>query len=55
MQVYDTNGAITGDQQTVLQTWKNDFHGLYNIPDNALNLFDFAIFTRLKTLNVQSL
>ena len=43
MEVYDNDGSIIYDTDAVLDRWKTDFEGLYNIPE-GVHSFDNAFF-----------
>ena len=53
MQVYDegdsNNPIKINDQQAVLNKWKDDFHDLYNIPDNIHSTFDHSFYEYIKS------
>ena len=40
MKVYDTNNTLSDDSDIVLQKWRDDFQGLYDIPDTETDVFD---------------
>ena len=48
MQVYDPNGALISDTETVLHVWKQEFSNLYNVPDDSGSDFDNDFYERIK-------
>ena len=40
LKVYDASGTVIDDEQQVLEAWKTDFSGLYNIPEGTTIEFD---------------
>ena len=40
LKVYDNNNTLSDDSNIVLQKWRDDFQGLYNIPDTETDVFD---------------
>ena len=48
MQVYDDHGAVKCNRDEVLNTWKNDFKNLYNIPEDATSEFDEEFYAWAK-------
>ena len=52
MKVYDnsnpTPNSTTVDPHQVLERWKIDFHGLYNMPEESTNTFDSNFFDNIK-------
>ena len=49
LKVYNANGDIVNEHNTVLESWKNDFSGLYNIPEGTNTCFDNEFYHNLKT------
>ena len=53
MEVYDKcdseNVIKITDKQAVLDRWKDDFHGLYNMPDDTQSTFDSSFYNEIKS------
>ena len=53
MQVYDdsdpANPIKINDEQAVLDRWKDDFHDLYNMPDDMHSAFDNSFYEEIKS------
>ena len=53
LQVYDEDSPVPGNKTSevgkVLQSWKSDFHGLYNIPDDKTSMFDNELYNQIKS------
>ena len=49
LQVYDETGNVISDENYVLDSWRNDFSALYNIPEGALTDFDADFYENIRT------
>ena len=53
LQVYDEDSPVPGNKTSevgkVLQSWKSDFQGLYNIPDDETSMFDNEFYNQIKS------
>ena len=51
MEVYEANGpegfTKVSDREVVMDTWRNDFYSLYNLPDDMNSNFDNTFYSNV--------
>ena len=47
LKVYDDQGNIVDDKDQVLDSWKNEFSNLYNLPEGQSSIFDDEFYNDL--------